>query len=268
MHIFVFIVDYKGKKSMDEKFAQLLKNIDLTTTQIKIYLSVLRNGLSTVLDISKDTKINRSQIYFDTSILIERGILELAAKRKRKFLAVQPNKIGKIIEEKNQKLKELQGVLGEATDFYGLVNKKDDNQFEIKIYEGYAQVKKAFDFELEDAKGSEVYSLVGDVDYQHDFFSETYWLKWNLEFTKSGGKGRMIINKNDFNYSKIKENKHRLSILGRGIENFNLKSNFDVWKDNVLIVSISKNPKAVLIKNQILAEGYKDLFEKLWKISE
>ncbi len=253
---------------MNQKFAELLKNIDLSPTQIKIYLSVLKNGLSTVLDICKDTKINRSQIYYDTSILVERGILELAAKRKRKFLAVQPNKIGKIVKEKAEKLKELETILPEANRYFesSVSTTKEENK--VIIFEGISQIQRAYDIEFDQTVNAEIYSLTGAISYQESVLPINYWKIWNTKFAQRGGKGRMIISKNDESYFARKENKHHCTLKTKGLEGFDLKTNIDIWGDKVLTVTYSKRPTAVLVQNQVLADSYKDLFEKLWKMSD
>lgn len=254
---------------MNEKFGKLLLNLDLTPTQVKIYLSVLRLSLCTVLDISKDTKINRSQIYFDTSILLERGFLELAAKRKRKFLAVQPNKIKRIIEEKNEKLKNLESILGEATNFYEENKKKDTSDFEIRIFEGKIKLKDAFDFELETSRGQEVVSLVGDISFQYNFVSEKYWDNWNRKFLEMGGKGKMLINKEDGNYKKLKNSMgHGMALEVKGISNLLLRVNFDVWGEFALIATFDRQPKVVIIKNKVLADSFREIFRRLWQKAE
>ena len=252
---------------MNEKFGQLLKNIDLTSTQIKIYLSVLKNGLSTVLDISKDTKINRSQIYFDTSILVERGILELAAKRKRKFLAIQPNKIAKIIKEKNEKLEELESVLADASIYYESKNKNKGNS-DIKIFEGIKNVKKFFDFELDDMNKEEGIYLIGNVAHQTGYLSQEYWSKWNSDFSKKGNSARMLLNSLDNSFEKYKRNDKKYNLETRGIPNLNLKAGFDIWRDNVFILSYEKNMLGVYIKNQLVADTFRELFNHVWKRSE
>jgi hypothetical protein len=245
----------------------LLKNIDLSPTQIKIYLSVLKNGLSTVLDICKDTKINRSQIYYDTSILVERGILELAAKRKRKFLAVQPNKIGKIVKEKAEKLKELEIFLPEVDSYFGTkVNDKEENK--VTIFEGISQVQRAYEIEFDETAHAEIYSLIGAVSYQESMLPVNFWKKWNTRFAHRGGKGRMIVSKNDESYFARRENNHHCTLKTRGLERFDLKTNIDIWGDKVLTVTYSKRPSAVLVQNQVLADSYKDLFEKLWIMAD
>jgi sugar-specific transcriptional regulator TrmB len=254
---------------MPKEFANLLKNLDLSNIQIKIYLSVLKNGMSSVLDISKDIKINRSQIYLDASILLEKGFLELATKKTRKFLAVSPLRIRNIIESKSKKLEELNNILKDVNDFFDKNKIKDENDFEIKIYEGVNQVKKAFDFELHDSIQKEITSFVGDISFQYNFISSEYWDNWNKKFLENGGKGRMIIDKKDKHYERLQNLYKNVSYLKvKGLENFKLKSNVDVWGDKVLIVTFSKNPKAILITNRILAESYRDIFERLWNIAE
>jgi predicted transcriptional regulator len=257
--------------NMPKEFGNLLKNLDLTNVQIKIYLSVLKNGMSSVLDISKETKINRSQIYLDTSILLEKGFLELATKKTRNFLAISPLRIKSIIESKNKKLEELQNVLSEADQFFSKSRFKNEDEFEVKIYEGISQIKKAFNLELEDSLNtkSKIYSLVGDFNHQYSFLSEDFWKKWNLKFKDGDGYGYMLVDKQDAYFNQLRNGWDMYqNVEIRGAENFKLKSNIDIWGDKVLIVTFSKNPKAVLITSKILAESYRDIFERLWNIAK
>lgn len=252
---------------MQEKFQDLLKNLDLSHTQIKIYLSVLNLGLCTVFDISKDTKINRPQIYLDTAILIEKGFLELAAKRYKKFLAVSPFKIVNLVKQKTAKLKELEAVLPEIGEYFES-NKKDINEkFDIRIYEGLEGVKKAYNFELEEAEGSRIDFLIGDMDQLVNAVGRDYLNRWNKNYKNSGMKGRLIVDVNSKSLVYYKANYSSIGLETRGMENFLAKGHFEVWKDYVLIVSMGKTPKAVIIKNDILANTFKEIFEKMWKQS-
>lgn len=252
---------------MNEKFAQLLKNLDLTPTQIKIYLANLDLGLATVFDISKFTKINRPQIYLDTAILIEKGFLELAAKRRKKFLAVSPFKISKLAEEKKNKLKELEMIIPEVGKFYEEKSLLKDNKFEIRIYEGLENIKKAYRFELEESKNSRIDFLIGDMEMLIETVSNNYIRKWIKECKENKLIGRLLTDKNLNNFNNLKKDFVEGGIETRGIDNFLLDGHFEVWKDYVLIVSLGKIPKAVIIKNDILANTFKAIFEKLWKNS-
>jgi sugar-specific transcriptional regulator TrmB len=253
---------------MNQKFAELLKNIDLSPTQIKIYLSVLKNGLSSVYGISKDIKINRSQIYLDTNILLDIGLLELASKRVRKFLALDPSKISKIIENKKSKLDDLGKLLGDASKYFDENKKDKKDDYDLRIFASKQKVKEAYIFELEDSQGKDLISITGDVEHSYDFFSEEFWNKFNQKFSESGGRARMLIDRGDKNFKKLKENYLQHNLETRGLENFNLKTNVDVWGENSLLVSLSKNPHAIIIRNKLVADFYRQIFEKLWRQAE
>lgn len=254
---------------MNEKFIPLLKYLDLSPTEIKIYISLLKHGMSSVYDISKYTKINRQQIYNDTQLMIEKGVLELASKRPKKFLAINPSKLSKLIESKKSKLDELANILPETSEFFERSKIAKDDDFEIKIYEGVASVKKAFLMQLDTADRHVVYSLAGDISHQYDVIPKEFWDKNNIKFKQMGGKAQMIIDLNDDHYRDLKNiGLEKFGIETKGIKNFTLKSNFDVWGDNLLVSTYTKIPKAVIVKNKLIADGYKEIFEKLWKIAE
>ena len=247
---------------MNEKFVKLLRELNLSTTQIKVYLSVLKSGLSSVYEISKDIKVNRSQIYLDTNILTEMGLLEIGSKRVKKYLAIDPKNISKIIKSKKNKLDELENILDEVSGIYEGKKKDKFDDYDLKIFEGRSEIRDAFLFELESSKGKEVVSLVGDIEEQYDIISETFWDKWNKDHILNGGTGRMIIDNklNSFEYVKNKKD----SLVTRGLPNFKLKINVDAWEDHSLIVAFNKNPKAVLIKNKLVADAFRQIFNKLW----
>lgn len=250
---------------MNEKFAQLLKNLDLSPTQIKIYLANLDLGLATVFDLSKYTKINRPQIYLDTAIMVEKGFLELAAKRRKKFLALSPFKILKFTEEKQNKLKELELFIPQIGKFYEDKRLMNDNKFDIRIYEGLDNINKAYDFEVEESKNSRIDFLIGDMEKLVKAMPAGYSKKWLKQCKENKLVGRLLTDKDLGIFNELKRDFAEGGIEVRGVDNFLLDGHFEVWQDYVLIVSLGKVPKAVIIKNDILANTFKAIFEKLWK---
>ena len=53
-------------KNLGQKELKVLKELGLTDTQITLYLTSLKSGILSVLELSKLTKINRQQIYEQT----------------------------------------------------------------------------------------------------------------------------------------------------------------------------------------------------------
>lgn len=126
---------------MDKEFSLLLKVIGLTTNQVKIYLSVLELGLSSVTDISKYTLITRSQVYIDTAILLENNFLEIAVRKPKKFLAINPRDIQRIVTRQILQLNKLNDLLPKIGSLYDKPVEKDKDV--IVFYEGVAKLKTA-----------------------------------------------------------------------------------------------------------------------------
>lgn len=251
---------------MNEKFKKLLQNLDLTVTQVKIYASLLENGMQTVFEIGKDTGLVRSQIYSDTIILLEKGFIELAVKSPRKFIAVSPRKIKGMITDKKEKLDELEGGLDGLANIFENRFKRKGNNVSTKIYEN-RNIYKVFDFELEDAKGGVIYMISGDLSYQEHFIDREYVNKFIASLEKHDIKIYILVHASDLGLYKLFLNKPNAFL--KKVEGIDLKVSVDVWKDKVVVTSFKdKESTAVLIENEFVADGYKAIFKKLWNIAE
>jgi sugar-specific transcriptional regulator TrmB len=58
-----------------------LEKLGLQETEIKVYLALLKKGLSTATQISQYTALNRSHIYDKLDILLEKGLMLLILKK-------------------------------------------------------------------------------------------------------------------------------------------------------------------------------------------
>lgn len=250
---------------MNEKFKKLLQNLDLTVTQVKIYASLLENGMQTVFEIGKDTGLVRSQIYSDTIILLEKGFIELAVKSPRKFIAVSPRKIRAMIVEKKEKLDELDGGLDDLAKTFENRFKRKGNSVSTKIYEN-RNIYKVFDFELEDANGGEIYLIMGDIKYQDYFLDKNFVNDYVKKLDKQNIKMYIVAHKYDGVTISGFGKSRNVSL--RTLDDLDIKVSIDIWKDKTIVSSFGeKEATAVLIENLFLAEGYKALFKRLWALA-
>lgn len=254
---------------MNEKFKKLLQNLDLSATQVKIYASLLENGMQSVFEIGKDTGLVRSQIYSDTIILLEKGFIELAVKSPRKFIAVSPRKIKGMISDKKEKLDELEGGLDSLASIFENRFKRKGNNVSTKIYEN-RNIYKAFDYELEDAASGDkgdIYLIMGDIKYQDYFLDKNFVENYVKKLEKNNLKMYILAHKHDsvtisgFGRSK--------NVSIRTMDNLDIKVSIDVWKEKTIISSFNeKEATCILIENLFLAEGYRAIFKKLWSLSQ
>jgi sugar-specific transcriptional regulator TrmB len=90
---------------MEDKVSLVLGSIGLNKNEIKIYLDLIQHGKSSALDISKRTKIHRSNTYDAIRKLTERGFIEeILEEKKRFFHSVQPNKLRDYIRQQENEI--------------------------------------------------------------------------------------------------------------------------------------------------------------------
>src|SRR3989344_1980565 len=83
----------------------VLRKIGLTENEIKIYLNLLKAGLSTAYDIGKKTGIYRVHVYDKLEQLMDKGLVTQVYKGAKKyFQATPPSKIRHYLEDKKREL--------------------------------------------------------------------------------------------------------------------------------------------------------------------
>ena len=223
-------------KDFNNKQIEALNSLGLSKTQTLLYLTSLKYGILSVLELSKLTKISRQQIYEDSEKLIEFGLYEITRRQGRKYIAANPSKL---IKFGKGKIAATEAVLSDISSllpsFEALTGKKK-NKIVVKHYEGLDKLERAFDDELAAAKNTEVVSFAGSIDDVFRFFPEVYWEKWNKKFIQQDSRSRMLVHNSDAARVTAQHDK-RYKRETRWLHNFPLKVSIDVFNDTVLIVS-------------------------------
>src|SRR3989344_6469983 len=82
-----------------------LRKIGLTENEIKIYLNLLKTGLSTAYDIGKKTGIYRVHVYDKLEQLMDKGLVTHVYRGAKKyFQATHPSKIKHYLEDQKRVL--------------------------------------------------------------------------------------------------------------------------------------------------------------------
>lgn len=254
------------KALFPNKQIDILLGLGLNKIQVILYLTVLKHGTSSVLELSKLTGISRQQIYDETGGLVDKGLLEATNKQRRKYIAAGPRKLIKLGETK---INETRESLEELTSILPLLETlpiRKKNKIVIKYFEGLDKIREAYGEELDVSKGIEVLSLAGSIDNIFEFFPETYWDRWNKKFIKQNSKSRMIVHNSDI--AKQTSNKDQIyNRETRYLQEFSLKVNIDIFNNTILIVSFH-DETAVWIESDVLAQSYRIMFETLWQLSK
>lgn len=249
----------------DQLLAKLLA-LGLTEKQGQIYLSLQRNGASTVLDIFRDTHIQRPTIYENAILLESLGLVEIVVKGTKKYLvATAPERLQALIKQKEAVAQELIEDL--ATIKQGGVLRNP-----VRLYAGHEGAKKLAQLILE-SKGKKVLTL-GNYSLLYALFRESDLRRlWEARVAKNiqidalfPTTDRLELQKNkDYSESENLRYNRRVRILPPSIQ---WDVMYTIVDDNVLFWSAQKEDFFFQFSSLSYAQSLRTVFESLWKDSE
>lgn len=240
-----------------------LKDFGLSEKESKIWLICLELGEATAYEIAKKSNLQRSLVYDILERLIEKGLISLIVKNRKKYFAsVNPRYLITSLKEKQEKLQEIIPKLEQLYKF------KEIEKTKAEIFEG----KEGIKIVLSDISnsGAKEFLRYGSSRITWDiipFFME----KWTKERIKKGIKARYIFPDTKESRNKTKEHREAFKLVKYKFIPVDVESPLAIvtYLDRVVLVSAQKEKSfVVMIKNKDLANAQTEYFEKLWKIAK
>jgi sugar-specific transcriptional regulator TrmB len=241
---------------MEEQIEFVLKSIGLNNSEMDVYFDLLKNGISTALEISRRTKIYRPNTYEALRRLNDKGFVkELMVGDRRAFQALEPEKIVDYIKQKE---KEISLIIPKIKSFTKTVSQKES----ISIAKGVFALKDAYLRMLKLNKPINSYSIpTKAVEIMGEGCSK--FKEFHRERIKNKIPMRHIYSKNN---SKILKKLNKIKYM----EARHLARKYDhlvcttVCGDAVIIAIFSEPIFVIEIKNPQIADSYYKYFEILW----
>ncbi len=242
---------------------EILQELGLTNSEAKVYLALLENGPSLAGQISRKTGIHRRNIYDITERLIKKGLIGYIVKNNRRlFEAANPERLKEILEQKQQALNE---NLPELNLLYTKTKEKQETNF----YKGTEGLKTVFQDQLEldddkDNKNSKNKNkkeilILGASSSASEILP--FYFKWyDKDRVKNKIKARII--------SSDKLKNIPLSEIRYLPQKYANPLAINIYKNKVAIILWQKQPIAIVIKQQEIADSYKKYFELMWKVAK
>ncbi|MFS8130695.1 MAG: TrmB family transcriptional regulator [Candidatus Dojkabacteria bacterium] len=244
-----------------------LQEYGLTPTESLIYLNLLERGPSTVLDISRKTKLNRSTVHLNIEELINRGLaFQIQRGNKRVIIAEPPEKISSLVEQEKFKIKRKEENLKNVVEsiYDEIDNVKENTTSQVKYYEGVKAVQRVYNDIL---TSKEVCAYVSPEQIW-ERLPENYHLF--PEAMAKGLKLRDIVSKDKHYDLFVSTYSNNPGIEFKFLpEDSKLKSmDYLIYSDSIAI--IQPNAKggitAIVIQNEGLSINSKILFDVMWNI--
>lgn len=237
------------------KYENILSRIWLSIEESKIYLDLLANNESSIVDISNRTGIHRPALYKIIPSLIETGLISQLIKWKRKvFKAENPNNLKKLFDNLSNNFMRILPDLEEIHDS----NKLKPN---IRFFEWTKWLKVIFEDILSTLSNWDIYYRysarnVFDRKYFPTDYNEIINKKWIY---------RYLITSEKLASTKTPKARREMVVIPKS---------FDLFEDNVSKV-IYKNKVAIvdynsltwfIIENHLFAKFEEKLFKFLFKL--
>ena len=243
---------------MEEKINRVLESIGLNKNEIKIYLDLIKYQNSSALDISKRTKIHRSNTYDAIRKLIERGFIsEIIEDRKRLFKAMNPEKIKDYVTQQQNEVDLIIPYLKNVS----CDSKSNDC---VTISKGVFSVRESLHDLLKLKKP--IYVL-GASREALDSLGMGFLKEFHDERIKDKIMMSHIYNQNALERI-AKLNKMKYTEARCFPNKFCSIVSTNVCDDTVLLLVFSNPITSITIKNKELADSYVNYYQMLWKQSK
>ncbi len=234
----------------------VLKNFNLKSIEIDVYLAVLKLGKASASQVAKSTNIKRTYIYDIAKSLEQKGLLTITFhKKKKQFVAQSPEKF-KELQQENLKL--LEQILPELKSMQRTTGIKPV----ISFYEGFEGIKKINeDFAC---SGPEIVGFATDKfitaeegELAKQLIKKRLKCGVTARFIGPVSEGIKVLVKND------KKENRQTKMIPQDL----FKSDIEIviYSGNKVAITNYKQEFGLIIESSDIAIVLKQLFEMIWR---
>ncbi|HII16307.1 TPA: hypothetical protein HA361_00160 [Candidatus Woesearchaeota archaeon] len=235
---------------------ETLAKIGMTQNESKVYLALLKLGMTPAQPLVRESGLHRSRVYEVLEKLQAKGLASHVVKNfKKYFQAVAPDKLLSYLDEQREAVSK---ILPALQNMQGI--KREEIQ--AHIYSGKEGVKSIHAEMLKEGKDIYVFGAKGLI------FSEMQYFIPNFERERLR-KGMKFISLWDNKEVKEKLYKNRTRELSNGKilpNGFSSKSGVNIFGDKVAIFlwNEKKHPSGFLIDNKDVADTFRKWFNLVY----
>ncbi len=233
-----------------------LREFGLSEKEATVYLTLLREGPSTVTPLISKTQLQRGSLYDILERLIEKGIVSyvIAANRKN-FQAVDPKRLLALIEAKHQRIEEA---------LPSLLNLQKKGDTSVYILKGRKAFKSLY---LEVLKDKTVKMLMGAKGGLITALGDVFYSQFQ-EIRRNETKDKVLLVCSE----KLRGSSFLAEIPFCEVrfvpEELDTPSHTLVYGNRVIIHIFEETPIAIVIESEQVTKSYTNLFNNLWRMAK
>lgn len=244
----------------------ILESIGLSKNEIKIYLALLELGSTTTGAIIKKTGTHTSKVYDGLERLADKGLVtHVIIANTKHFKAVDPDRLLDFLDDKKKKIKDQEKEISKILPELKLKQTFGVDETEAEIFKGWKGIETVFNEGIKVMSKNDIWYVLGAYAGEDKERTNTLITKIIKKCEKKKMKWKIIYNesaRDTFQYeqqSPITENKFLAQ---------ETPATINIYKDVIFIALWIKDPIAFRVKNQKVADSFRNYFKFMWTIAK
>lgn len=247
------------------KLAELHK-IGLTEGEIKVYQALLELGECTKTALAKHSGVAPSNIYDITNRLLEKGLISKVEKNGiAHFSAANPRRIIEFLDQKQGEIEKEKHLANALLPQLLLQFQKTAEKVNIEVFQGWKGLATIFTDLLDECKPRDENIVFGASRGEQSEQADRFFLKYSKLREQRGISTKIIFNE------ELRQRKQRIQFFLKS-RKYTIKflpqstwAEIMVYRNRTCILILVREPLAIRITSQEVADSFKQYFEILWK---
>lgn len=234
---------------------EILKEIGMTNTEIKVYVAMLELGSSLASVISRKSNVERAVTYHTVEKLIRKGMASHIIRENRKyFSAADPEKLGDLHKDKEI-------ILHEAIEELNRLKMASKETLSVEVFRGVEGFKTVLDDII---RGKKPYFIIGYTG-RAPKISKFWYAHWQKRRIKNKIPRYVLVDKGNEKQDALKYSMTKIRIMSEKTITEPKTSTIVYGNDKVLLFLPLEEFAGIRIKNKEVHNSYKEYFDILWK---
>lgn len=239
----------------------------ITKKEERVLGALYKLGDSPISKIAKETLLNRTALYHTTEELLKKGLVTKITKESGAYF--QPISLVDYKIWAKRQIEAISTQTEQLKDWLGTQKKELPTlHSDIKYFEGVEGVKNLYADSWRDNKNKTIFAIT-DYDKAYKTLNEYFENEYFPDRVSHGVSVRSLLPKS----TSGKKDLSRAKELMRDMRFLNIFKDLgieiNIYGSKVSIVTFDENkPSGVIIKNEIIAKAFKDIFQYLWNTTK
>lgn len=253
-------------QKVEKSIKNFLVDFGLTEKEITCYLTLLRTGPNTIMNLSRETGIKRSTTHNTVEELVKKGLVSQTNYGERRMVVAEdPNKLEFLLEQRKWDMKKFEENLPSIikTINESIPKVKENTSVNVKYYTGEKGFKEVCQRSIRNADNEILF--ISNLEEWYKVYTEDYD---NNHYIPSRLKNNIylrLLSTRSKNIEKIVGLDSKLQREVRLLpENVDFDGTIIIYKNEVSIMISSEPYTATVIENPDIYKTFLGIFEGFW----